>query len=64
MLKQPLKYTEEKFYEVKEYFGDDCLLESRFLKLHKQNNKWGPTNVKKGLQELARAFHVDLKEFM
>lgn len=39
---------------------DDCLLESRFIKLNKKNEHWYISNAKKDLQEMMALLNVDL----
>lgn len=39
---------------------DDCLLESRFIKLNKKNDHWYVSNAKKSLQEMMKKLSVDL----
>lgn len=41
---------------------DDCLLEARFTKIHKMNNRWIISNVKKELRAMMELLNVDFAE--
>ena len=39
---------------------DDCLLESRFIKINKKGNEWITSNATKDLQQMMETLHVNL----
>lgn len=40
---------------------DDCLLQTRFLKIHKHGYNWETSNIKKGLAEIIKKMEISIK---